>query len=84
MVPDGGTLGASSQTQQYDFFAEQTLKISVYFMQQIKKYFIFTFRQTDTFCIPTYMCRQDFFYMEIYTFHYTMFLCSLTLEGKQS
>ena len=40
--------GAGSPTQQYNIFAEQTLKISVYFMQQIKSYSIFTARQTDS------------------------------------
>ena len=44
--PVGGAHGVSSPTQQYDFFAEQTLKISVYFMQRIKSYSIFTIRQT--------------------------------------
>ena len=45
--PVGEAHGAGSPTQQYNFFAEQTLKISVYFMQQIKSYSIFTVRQTD-------------------------------------
>ena len=45
--PGAGAHGASSPTQQYDFFAEQTLKSSVYFMQQIKSYSIF-YCQTDT------------------------------------
>ena len=74
--PVEGAHGAGSPTQQYDFFAEQTLKISVYFMQRIKSYSIFTVRQTDTqtdrrtFCIP--ICTGEiFFYMEIYTFHNT-------------
>ena len=51
--PVGAAHGAGSPNQQYDFFAEQTLKISVYFMQRIKSYSIFTARQTDrrTFCI---------------------------------
>ena len=75
--PAGGAHGASSPTQQCDFFAEQTLKISVYFMQHIKIHSIFTARQTDTqtdrctFCNP-YIHRQD-----IYTFHYTTLLCLL-------
>ena len=40
-------------------FHAQTLKISVYFMQQIKSYSIFIFRQTHrhTFCIPMCMTR---------------------------
>ena len=33
--PVGGANGAGSPTQQYDLFAEQTLKTSVYFMQWI-------------------------------------------------
>ena len=45
--PGGGAHGASSLTQQYNFFAEQSLKISVCFMQLIKSYSIFTARQTD-------------------------------------
>ena len=45
--PGGGAHGAGSPTQQYNFFAEQTLKISVYFMQRIKSYSIFTVRHTD-------------------------------------
>ena len=88
--PVGGAHGASSPTQQYDFFAEQTLKISVYFMQRIKSYSIFTVRQTDrqtdrhtdtqthrrTFCIP--ICTGEiFFYMEIYTFHNTTWVSLL-------
>ena len=80
--PGGGAHGAGSPIQQYNFFAEQTMKISVYFMQRIKSYSIFTARQTHrqtdrcTFCIP--ICTGEiFFYMEIYTFHYTTFLCSL-------
>ena len=57
--------GAGSPTQHYDFFAEQTLKISVYFMQRIKSYSIFTARQTHrqtdrcTFCIP--ICTGEIF-----------------------
>ena len=45
--PGGGAHGAGSVTQQYHFFAEQTLKISPYFMPRIKSYSIFTFRHTD-------------------------------------
>ena len=60
--PGAGAHGASSPTQQYDFFAEQTLKISVYFMQQIKSYSIFTARQTHrrTLCIP--ICKGKIFF----------------------
>ena len=47
-VPVGGAHGAGSPIQQYDFFVEQTLKISINFMQRIKSYSIFTIRQTDT------------------------------------
>ena len=54
--PVVGAHGADSPTQQYDFFAEQKLKISVFFMQQIKSYSIFTARQTDT-----HFASQDFF-----------------------
>ena len=54
--------GAGSPTQQYDFFAEQTLKISVYFMQWIKSYSNFTARQTDrrTIYIPVCMGKIVF------------------------
>ena len=54
----------ASPTQQYNLFAEQTLKFSVYFMQWIKSYYIFTARQTDrrTFSIPVCM-GKIFFYM---------------------
>ena len=51
----GGAHGAGSPTQQYDYFAEQTLKISVYFMQWIKSYSIFTDRQMHI------LHGQDFF-----------------------
>ena len=59
--PGGGAHGAGSLTQQYDFIAEQTLSFSIYFMQQIKSYSIFTFRQTYrwTFCIP--VCMGEIF-----------------------
>ena len=81
--PVGGAHGAGSPAQQYDFFAEQTLKISLYFMQRIKSYSIFTARQTNrqTHILHPYMHGWDFFNMEFYTIHYTMFLhllCSLT------
>ena len=58
--PVGGAHGAGSPTQQYDFFAEQTLKISVYFMQRIKSYSIFTVRQTDAHFASLY-ARARFF-----------------------
>ena len=58
--PVGGAHGAGSPTQQYYFFAEQTLKISVYFMQQIKSYSIFTVRHTDTHFASLY-ARARFF-----------------------
>ena len=59
------------------FFAEQTLKISVYFMQRIKSYSIFTVRQTDRHTdtqtdrhtdahfASLYARARFFFYMEI-------------------
>ena len=88
--PVGGAHGASSPTQQYDFFAEQTLKISVYFMQQIKSYSIFTVRQTDrhtdrqthrqTHILHPYMHVQDFFlYGNLYlSLHYVPSFALLT------
>ena len=45
--PIRGAHKANSPTQQYNFLAEQTLKFSVYFMQQIKRYSISTARHTD-------------------------------------
>ena len=76
--PVGGAHGASSPTQQYDFFAEQTLKILVYFMQRIKSYSIFTFRQTHI--LHPYMHGQDFFlYGNLYlSQHYVSEWASLT------
>ena len=68
--------GAGSPTQQYDVVVELTMKISVYFMQRIKSYSIFTARQTDAHFASLY-AQGDFFYMVISTFHYTAFLCSL-------
>ena len=53
-------------------------------MEWIKSYSICTFKQTDrhtdrcAFCIPTCM-GEIFFYIEIYTFHYTTFLRLLCL-----
>ena len=92
--PVGGAHGASSPTQQYDFFAEQTLKISVYFMQRIKSYSIFTIRQThrqtdtqtdrhtdrQTHILHPYMHGQDFFlYGNLYlSQHYVSEWASLT------
>ena len=51
--PGGGAHGASSSTQQYDFFAEQTLKISIYLIQWIKSYSIFTARQGHVYANST-------------------------------
>ena len=80
--PVGGAHGAGSPTQQYDFFAEQTLKISVYFMQRIKSYSIFTVRQTDTqtHILHPYMHGRDFFlYGNLYlSQHYVSEWASLT------
>ena len=48
----------------YNFFAEQTLKISVYFMQRIKSYSIFTVRQThrQMHILHPYMHGRYFFF----------------------
>ena len=60
--PVGGAQQAGSPTQQYNFFAAQTVKISVYFMQRIKSYSIFTARQTviQRHILHPYMHRRDF------------------------
>ena len=88
-VPGGGAHGPSSLNQQYAFFAAQTLKISVYFIQWIKSYSIFTFRHTDrcTFCIPR--CTGNIFYLwkiipfTILCSFVTWFAHSLTSFGKK-
>ena len=72
--------GAGSLTQQYNSYAEQNLKFSVYFMQQIKSYAIFTFRQTHrrTFC-TLYTWARFFLYGNLYlSLHYVPLLASLT------
>ena len=72
--------GAISLTQQYNSYAEQNLKFSVYFMQQIKSYAIFTFRQTHrrTFC-TLYTWARFFLYGNLYlSLHYVPLLASLT------
>ena len=80
--PVGGAHGAGSPTQQYYIFAEQTLKISVYFMSLIKSYSIFTARQTHRQMHILHLCMhgQDFFlYGNLYlSLHYVRLLCSLT------
>ena len=81
--PVGGAHGAGSPTQQYDFFAEQTLKISVYFMQRIKSYSIFTVRQTDrhtdTHFASLYARARFFLYGNLYlSLHYVSEAHSLT------
>ena len=85
--PAWGAHGAGLLNQQYDFFAEETLKILVYFMLWIKSYSIFAFRQTH-WCTSLGICMgKIFLYMEIYTFHYALFLhllCSLTLFIKDN
>ena len=82
--PGGGAHGASSLTQQYNFFAEQTLKISVCFMQQIKSYSIFTARRC-TFCIPIFSGKifSVWKFISFTTLHsFDRFAHSLTLFVK--
>ena len=59
-----GTHGGGSPTQQYDFFAEQSLKISVYFMRQIKSFPFYcqTLRQKDADFASLYAWARFFLY----------------------
>ena len=61
-------------------FAEQTLKISVYFRQQIKSYSIFTARQTDTHLTSLYAQVRFFSIWKfiLSSIHYIPLFASLT------
>jgi len=84
--PGGGAHGAGSPTQQYDIFAKQTLKYSVYFMQRIKSYSIFAARQTDAHFASLYARARFFSIWQFIPFTtLRLFVCfahSLTLFVK--